>query len=84
MTLVIALRWVEKGNDSILISSDSKASGYVAYEVKKIYPIYYSKGKKEVYLGIAGGSGDPSQIKKGYEIIEEILKKHSEIWKTNP
>jgi hypothetical protein len=40
-TLVIALKWLAAEGESIVIGSDSRAIyGPVAYEVKKIYPIY--------------------------------------------
>jgi hypothetical protein len=79
MTLVIALKWIGPEGEGIVMSSDSKASaGIIAYEVKKIYPIVINRNGKEIDLAVAGGAGDSSLVKQGYEIADAIIKKFSE------
>jgi len=78
MTLVIALKWIRPEGEGVVISSDSRASaGIIAYEVKKIHPIVIARGKEEIDLAIAGGAGESSLVKQGYEIADVIIKKLS-------
>lgn len=75
MTLVIALKWLQNEGEGVLMSSDSRATcGPIAYEVKKIHPIFYTGDKGEVDLAVAGGDGDLSIIKYGYSLAESIIK----------
>ncbi len=75
MTLVIALKWVFNGKESVVISSDSRVTvGPITYEARKVYPIILEVNDDEVPLAIAGGAGDASLIKQGYMICEKILK----------
>ena len=79
MTLVIALKWLQEEGEGVLISSDSRATyGPIAYEVKKIHPIFYTHDKEEIDLAVAGGAGDPSIVKYGYSLAESVLKSRSE------
>ncbi|OYT51640.1 MAG: hypothetical protein B6U73_01540 [Desulfurococcales archaeon ex4484_204] len=71
MTLVIALVW----GQGVLVSADSRASsGLVFHEEKKIKPIFFLKGGKELGLGIAGGAGDAVLVKQGFRVIELAFK----------
>jgi len=65
MTLLIALKWVLEGRESVVISSDSRATvGPVSYEVRKVYPIILGAGGEAVPLAVAGGAGDAPLIKQ--------------------
>ncbi|MEM2099967.1 MAG: hypothetical protein QXV37_01415 [Candidatus Jordarchaeaceae archaeon] len=78
MTLVIALKWLTGEGEGVLISSDSKVTaGPIAYEVRKIYPIYFTYNDVEIDLAVAGGAGDSSVVKQGYMIAESVLKDYS-------
>jgi hypothetical protein len=78
MTLVIALKWLWEEGEGVVISSDSRATaGEIAYEVRKIYPIYVIHNGEEVDLGVAGGAGYSSLVKQGYGIAESVLKDYS-------
>ncbi len=71
MTLVIALVWGE----GVLVSSDSRASvGPVYHEERKIKPIYFRAGDKEIDLAIAGGAGDAVLVKQGFQLIEAVFR----------
>jgi len=71
MTLVIALVW----GQGVLVSADSRASsGLVFHEERKIKPIFFLKGGKELGLGIAGGAGDAVLVKQGFRVIELAFK----------
>jgi 20S proteasome alpha/beta subunit len=75
MTLVIALKWVTAEGESVVIGSDSRVTyGPIAYQAKKIYPIYLTHGGEEIDLAVAGGAGDSSLAKYGYTLAESILK----------
>jgi len=75
MTLVIALKWIFKGRESVVVSSDSRVTvGPITYEARKVYPIVLKVNDDEVPLAIAGGAGDASLIKQGYVICEKILR----------
>lgn len=75
MTLVIALKWIFNGKESVIISSDSKVTvGPITYEARKVYPIVLKVNDDEVPLAIAGGAGDASLVKQGYIICEKILR----------
>jgi hypothetical protein len=72
LTLVLALKWVTKNGEGVVVSSDSRATvGPISYEVKKVYPIVL---EEDVPLAVAGGAGDASLVKQGYRICERILK----------
>lgn len=78
MTLVIALKWLQAEGEGVLMSSDSRATyGPIAYEVKKIYPIFYLHNEKEIDLAILGGAGDSSLVKYGYSLAESMIKDRS-------
>lgn len=79
MTLVIALKWLMKEGEAILIGSDSRVTyGPIAYEAKKIYPIYLLHSEKEIDLAVAGGAGDSSLAKYGYVLAESVSKEECE------
>jgi len=79
VTLVIALKWLQREGEGVLISSDSRATyGPIAYEVKKIHPIFYSRDEEEIDLAVAGGAGDSSVIKYGYTLAESVIRARSE------
>lgn len=45
MTLLIALKWLFEGKESVVVSSDSKVTfGPVSYETRKVYPIALKEG----------------------------------------
>jgi len=72
LTLVLALKWVTKNGEGVVVSSDSRATvGPISYEVRKVYPIVL---EEDVPLAVAGGAGDASLVKQGYRICERILK----------
>jgi len=74
MTLIIALKWIEESNESVVISSDSKATvGPISYETRKVYPIGLEVGDKYVPLAIAGGAGEASIVKQSYRVCEKVL-----------
>jgi len=51
MTLVIALKWIMEEGEGVLVSSDSRATfGPIAYEVRKIYPIFFVNNDVEIDL----------------------------------
>jgi len=78
LTLVLALKWLLEEGEAVVMSSDSRAIfGPIAYEAKKIHPIFYSQDGKPVNLGIAGGAGDSSMLKYGYSLADTILKDRS-------
>jgi len=65
---------MEEG-EGVLVSSDSRATfGPIAYEVRKIYPIFFVNNDVEIDLAIAGGAGDSAVVKQGYIISESVLK----------
>jgi len=75
MTLLIALKWIHKGKEGVVISSDSKVTvGPVSYETRKVYPILLTVDEKSVPLAVAGGAGDASIIKQSYRICEKVLR----------
>ncbi|MEM2180375.1 MAG: hypothetical protein QXP32_06130 [Nitrososphaeria archaeon] len=75
MTLVLALKWISNGKESIVISSDSKATAFlVSYEEKKIHPIYLQVNDEYVPIAVAGGSGDSALVKQCFRIFEKILE----------
>jgi 20S proteasome alpha/beta subunit len=75
MTLVISLKWLQDEIEAVVISSDSRETyGPIAYEVKKIFPIYLTYNGEEIDLAIAGGAGDSSLAKYGQNLAESILK----------
>ncbi len=75
MTLVISLKWLLEKGEAVVIGSDSRLTyGPIAYEVKKIFPIYLTHDGEEIDLAIAGGAGDSSLAKYGYTLAESILK----------
>ncbi|MEM4407191.1 MAG: hypothetical protein QXI19_00450 [Candidatus Caldarchaeum sp.] len=81
MTLILAFKWAFEKKDgglteAVLVSSDSKATTSigVSYEVKKVYPIFLMEDKP---VAIAGGAGDPSLAKWGFEVAEDILLKYA-------
>lgn len=75
MTLVIALKWLVQEGEAIVIGSDSRVTyGPIAYEVKKIYPIYLKHNEEEIDLAVAGGAGDSSLAKYGCALAESVLK----------
>jgi len=79
MTLILALKWVVEGNESVVISSDSKATvGPVSYETRKVYPIFLGTGEESVPLAVAGGAGEASLIKQSYRLCEKILTEMAE------
>lgn len=79
MTLVIAFKWITEEGEGILMSSDSRATvGVIAYEVKKIHPIFILNDKEEVDLAIAGGAGNSSIVKQAYNIADSVIKAYSE------
>ncbi|MCD6511216.1 MAG: hypothetical protein J7K45_01300 [Thaumarchaeota archaeon] len=74
MTLLIALKWLFEGKESVVVSSDSKVTfGPVSYETRKVYPIALKEGEEYVPLAIAGGAGDASLIKQSYRVCERVL-----------
>jgi len=74
MTLIIALKWIVKGKEGVVISSDSKTTvGPVSYETRKIYPIVLKVDDKYVPLAVAGGAGEASIIKQSYRVCEKVL-----------
>lgn len=74
MTLILALKWIHNGKESVVISSDSKVTvGPVSYETRKVYPILLKVDEDYVPLAIAAGAGDASLVKQSYRICEEIL-----------
>ncbi len=79
MTLVIALKWLQNEGEGVLLSSDSRATyGPIAYEVRKIHPIYYKHDDEEIDLAVVVGAGEPSVIKYGYSLAESVMKGRSE------
>ncbi len=75
MTLVIVLKWLTAEGESVVIGSDSRVTyGPIAYEAKKIYPIYFTHDGEEIDLAVAGGAGDSSLAKYGYMLAETVLK----------
>jgi hypothetical protein len=76
MTLVLALKWFLDTGEAVLVASDSKASTPfgIAYEVKKIYPIFY----RDKPVGIASGAGDASLVKWGFEEAGRVLLTYAE------
>jgi 20S proteasome alpha/beta subunit len=74
MTLILALKWLDKEGEGAVISSDSRATvGPVSYEARKVYPIILKSGDDYVPLAVAGGAGDASIIKQCYRVCEKIL-----------
>lgn len=74
MTLILALKWVLKGKESVVISSDSKVTiGPISYETRKVYPILLEVDGGFVPLAVAGGAGEASLVKQGYRICEKVL-----------
>lgn len=79
MTLVIALKWLQKEGEGVLLSSDSRVTyGPIAYEVKKIHPIFYTHNSEEIDLAVAGGAGESSIVKYGYSLAESVIRTRSE------
>jgi len=75
MTLLIVLKWISKGKEGVVMSSDSKVTiGPISYETRKVYPILLRVDEKNVPLAIVGGAGDASLIKQGYRICESVLR----------
>lgn len=75
MTLLVALKWILDGKESVVVSSDSKVTvGPVSYETRKVYPILLPVGEEYIPLAIAGGAGDASIIKQSYRVCKRILK----------
>lgn len=74
MTLVLAFKCTYKNKEAILVSSDSKATTAfgIAYEVKKLHPIYL-EGKSHRPVAIASGAGDTSLIKSGFKLADQVL-----------
>jgi len=61
MTLILALKWIIRDKEGVVISSDSKATvGPVSYEVKKVYPIILRDGEEYAPLAVAGDAGNAS------------------------
>jgi 20S proteasome alpha/beta subunit len=76
MTLVIALKQLTEQGEAVVVGSDSRVTyGPIAYEAKKIYPIYLTHDGDEIDLAITGGAGDSSLAKYGYTLAESVLKK---------
>jgi 20S proteasome alpha/beta subunit len=79
MTLVIALKLRLSEGEAVLVSSDSRVTyGPIAYESRKVHPIYMTKNNEEIDLAVAGGAGDSSIVKYGYSIVESVLRGRSE------
>ncbi|HDD25985.1 MAG TPA: hypothetical protein ENF75_02725, partial [Acidilobales archaeon] len=72
MTLVIALVW----GQGVLVSADSRASTpLVFHEERNIKPIYFTLGNEEnLYLAVAGGAGDATLVKQGFDLMESVFK----------
>jgi hypothetical protein len=78
MTLVIALKWLFKEGEAVLVSADSKVTmGPVSYEEKKVFPIYAG----QIPIAIIGGAGSATLIKQSVRHAEKILlRSASEEW----
>jgi hypothetical protein len=76
MTLVFAFRWLFEDGDAILMVSDTRATTPfgIMFEAKKIHVVTLGDDK---YLGIVGGAGDPALVKWGFEVVDDVLKKHA-------
>ena len=82
MTLVIAMKWMVKEKDAVVMASDSRVSlHYLTFEERKIYPIVFQGKDGEIPVAIAGGAGDVSIIKQAFRISEKIFRRYwEEIW----
>lgn len=79
MTLIIALKWLMKEGEAVVVGSDSRATyGPITYEVKKIHPIYLQRDGEEIDLAIAAGAGESPLAKYGYMVAESVLKEQSQ------
>lgn len=80
MTLIVAICITEeKGEQCLLISSDSQATmGPITYRVHKIAPIREPIQEEEP-IAIVAGAGDTAIIKKAIDISEHILWETSNI-----
>ncbi|MEL9990579.1 MAG: hypothetical protein QXP98_00470 [Thermoproteus sp.] len=71
MTLIFATVY----GRGVVVFADSRAAGPdVAYEERKIYPVYLVKEGEEVDLAVAAGAGDAALVKQGFERIESAFK----------
>jgi 20S proteasome alpha/beta subunit len=76
MTLVFGLKWLFEEGDAVLIVSDTRATTPygIVFEARKIHAVTLGEDK---YLGVVGGAGDPALVKWGFEVVDDVLKKHA-------
>jgi hypothetical protein len=76
MTLVFAFKWFFDEGDAVLMVSDTRATTPfgIMFEAKKIHAVTLGGDK---YLGVVGGAGDPALVKWGFEVVDDVLKKHA-------
>jgi len=70
MTLVFAAVY---GNGVVIFADSKAASPEVAYEERKIMPIYLDVGGEEVDLAAVAGAGDAALVKKGFAVVKRAF-----------
>jgi len=82
MTLVIAVKWLMRDKEAVLMVSDTRArvGGLTPYEARKILPIIIIRDEEEVPLAIVGGAGEATFIKYAFRVCEDVLKSRAGEW----